>query len=440
MSDTGRFVALGLARARAQWFRSVAQWAHSGSIALDFLKCVSGEEVRARLGSGRPVSALIVEAGLPLVDRDLLAAASRVGCPVFVVDDGRVNRNWVALGASCVLDAGFGRQDLLDALVHHATPIPRGTVFTGPEAAEAAPVSWRGRVAAVTGAGGTGVSTAAIALAQALADDARLGSMVVLADLRLHGEQAMLHDAPDVVPGIQDLVDAHRHGRVSVEEVRATTFRVEERGYHLLLGLRQSRHWTALRPRSFGAAFDSLRRSFGVVVCDIDADLEGEAQGGSIDVEERHTMARTGARQADVVFVVGLATMKGLHGMVRVVHELSGAGIEPEVVVPVVNRAPRSGRARAGLTTTLAELLAPVGGRSNGAAVSSGRPRPPLFLPERPVDGALRDCIRLPRGLGAPLAEVFGSLTAEAHLSRTALAVAGPAPVGPGSLGTRAGA
>ena len=95
---------MGLARARSAWFGSVAQWAHSSSIPCEFIKCVSADEVRTRLTSRRPFSALIVDASLPEVDRDLIAAARRSGVAVLVVDDGRVARDWFALGAASVLE------------------------------------------------------------------------------------------------------------------------------------------------------------------------------------------------------------------------------------------------------------------------------------------------------------------------------------------------
>ncbi|MBV9660057.1 MAG: hypothetical protein JO337_02755, partial [Acidimicrobiales bacterium] len=59
-----RYVLLGLAPPRTGWFESVAQWTMSASIAAEFVKCVSAEEVRARLASGRQHSALLVDVGL----------------------------------------------------------------------------------------------------------------------------------------------------------------------------------------------------------------------------------------------------------------------------------------------------------------------------------------------------------------------------------------
>ena len=44
-----RYVVLGLAPARSAWFRSVGLWANSGALPAEFLKCMSAEEMRARL-------------------------------------------------------------------------------------------------------------------------------------------------------------------------------------------------------------------------------------------------------------------------------------------------------------------------------------------------------------------------------------------------------
>jgi hypothetical protein len=72
-----RYVVLGLARARAGWFGQVARWATAAALPVDFVKTVSGEEVRSRLRSGRPFSALLVDGGLAALDRDLIELAGR---------------------------------------------------------------------------------------------------------------------------------------------------------------------------------------------------------------------------------------------------------------------------------------------------------------------------------------------------------------------------
>lgn len=394
-----RYVVLGLAQARSGWFRAVAQWANSGTIPVEFVKCVSAEELRARLVSGRPFSAVLVDATLPAFDRDLVDLARDAGCVVLAVDRALGGtRDLTALGTAAVLPDFFDPKALLDLLRGHAALISRGDSLPGGPGEE--PVSgWRGQVAMVCGAGGTGASTVAIALAQGVACDPRNGRSVLLADFALHAEQAMLHDARDVVPGVQELVEAHRSGRLTSPEVRALAFHVEARGYQLLLGLRRARSWATIRPRAFEAAFGSLRSTYRVVVCDGDADLEGEELGGSIEVEERNVMSRTAALHADVVFAVGLPGMKGLHSLVRVLGELRNAGVATGRIVPVINRAPRSGRARSEMTATVNAL-------SSAAGASFG---PPMFLPEVKLENLLRDGLRLPTVLTDPLVGAFGA-------------------------------
>jgi len=419
-----RYVVLGLAPARSAWFRSVGLWANSGALPAEFVRCISAEELRARLGSGRAFSAVVADARLPAVDRDLVAVARAAGCAVLIVDDGRATRDWLELGAARVLAPSFARDELVAALISCSHPIRRGDVEPSDLLSRPTPTAWRGSVAAVTGSGGTGVSTLAIALSQALADDVRHGGMVLLADLRLRAEHAVLHDAGDVLPCVQELVEAHRSGQPTSDDVRSLAFSVPDRRYHLLLGIRRSRHWPSIRPQAFEAAFDSLRRAWGVVVCDIDPDLEGENDAGSVDIEERNVMARTAADQADVVFVVGLAELKGVHSMVRVLEELVAFGTDPARIVPVINRGPRGARARAGVAAVVAELTAPFTG---------GRLMNPIHVPERHnVESDLHDGARLPAGLGAPLTGAFKALL---DRPRTEPIAEAPEPVRPGSLG-----
>lgn len=409
MMGAGRFVVLGLAQARSPWFRAVAQWSNSASIPVEFVKCMSPIEVRAHLASGRAFSALLVDGGISALDRDLVDRAREAGCAVVVVDDVRISRDWAALGASAVINPIFDRDHLLEVLTVHASEIIRGDVAVTP--AEASPPTVeRGRVAMVCGPGGTGASTVAIALAQGLCDGRRYGTSVLLADLALHGEQAMLHDARDVVPGIQELVDAHRTRRPGVDEVRTFAFDVQERQYQLLLGLRRARNWSSIRQRAFAATFDSVRAAWGAVVCDVDADLEGEDDGGSADVEERHLLARTVAANADVAFVVGQCGMKGVHSLVRVIGELLDHDVPSERIVPVLNQSPRSARSRAELVQAVPSLLQP---RVHAGAMAS-----PIFLPERRVDEALRDGVRLPAALAGPLAGAFEAVIDRAGARR----------------------
>jgi hypothetical protein len=425
---TERYVVLGLAHARSAWFREVARWATSAALPVEFLKCVSIEELRARLASGRAFSAVLVDAGVAGVDRDLTDTARAAGCAVLVVDDGRVRRDWPALGASAVLPFDLGRTELLDALGAHASPIGRGDVDLG-AAVEQAPGAWRGALVAVTGARGAGASTVAAGVAQALAGDVRHAGLVVLADLALDADQAVLHDAGDVVPGVQELVDAHRAGIPSLDEVRALTWDVSGRGYALLLGLRRHRDWAALRPRAVEAAVDGLRRAYRVVVADVDPDVEGEDQCGSSDVEDRNVLARTAMARAGVVVVVGQPGVKGVHALVRVLAGILELGVDPARVLPVVNRAPKAPRARAEVTRALADLLAGVRG---GERLPS-----PLHVPERRrLEDAVRDGDRLPTTWARPLGAAVAARLERVPADDTVAGLLAAEPVIPGSLGS----
>jgi MinD-like ATPase involved in chromosome partitioning or flagellar assembly len=382
-----RYVVVGLAHARASWSGDVARWATAGAVPVEYLPCVSVEELRARLASGRPISAVLLDGGVPGIDRDVVDVASRArsGAAVLVVDDGLVARDWVALGAAAVLPTPLDAAALRDALGSHAVAIPRreATGWTPP----ASVPGWHGPLVAVTGGGGVGASVVAAALAQGLGDDPRAAGSVVLADLALDAQQAVLHDANDVVPGLPELVEAHRIGTPAVDDVRELTFSVTGRGYRLLLGLRRHRDWAALRPRAVAAGLDGLRRAFRIVVADVDPDVE--------DVEDRNTLARTALSAASVVVVVGRPGPTGVHRTLGVRHGLLDHGVEPDRIVTVVNRAPRAARARAEITRALADL-------------SSGEPTAsPIFLPDRhKLDDLVADGHRLPSTLSTPLTDV----------------------------------
>jgi hypothetical protein len=429
-----RFVLLGLARAQAPWYTALARGATSAALPIDLVKSVSAEELRARLRSGRSFSALLIDASLPACDRDLVELAHAHGCAVVVVTDATApSRPWLELGASAVLPVEFGRDDLLDTLRAVAQPIARAD-----EARVAEPVGvplprrWRGRVVAVTGAPGTGRSTLAMALAAGLADDPRDRGLVVLADLSLYAQQGLLHDAGDVVPSLLELVDGYRNAVLGPDQVRSSCFSVAGSGYDLLLGLRQHRDWTALRAPAFRLALDGLRRAYRTVVADVDGDVEGESETGSIDVEDRNMLARITLGEADVVLVVGVAGLPGIHAHLRVLRDVLNLGVPAERVVPVVNRAPRSPRSRAEIGHALVHLLRTTHLRGTLGAN-------PLFVSERRrLDDVVRDGGRLPTAVVQPVASAVRALLQRSRAPATDAgeALAEPVAIKPGSLPT----
>lgn len=419
-----RYVVVGVSRTRQQWFNELARWATMAVAPIDYLKCLSGDEVMAVFGSGRRVSVVLADAGIGDLDRDLIAAVERFGAPCVVVDDGRTRRDWEGLGARSVLPADFDRSALLDVLGRHAVPVDPQR-----RSSARAVVSAQGRdeqraiTVSVLGGGGCGSSVVAMATAQAMAtsgvDTVALLDGARRADLGLH------HEIGDVIPGLPDLVEAHRRDEMDPEAVRDMCFDIEARGYSLLLGCRRHRDWTAMPVRSVHAALATVRRSFDVVVLDHDRELDGEAETGSVDLDDRHAIARAAVEQADVVLAVGGPTAQQVHDLVRLLDELLEAGVPAQRVRPVVNRATRSPAARAAITRALAQLA----DVTDDQLIS-----PPLYLPRvRRLEELHHHARRLPDALCAPLGRLVHHTVAQ-HGLRTQRQQSG-SPIRPGELG-----
>lgn len=391
-----RYSVLGLGQVRSPWFGQVAAWATSGALPIDFVKCVSVGDVRQRITpvnlDARPQTALLVEAGHAAVDRAFLTSARDAGLAVLVVNESTApsESRWLEIGADAVLALPLSPDSLVAALRAHGSPT-RSTATT-PTATIDSPdrPAVTGRLITVCGPGGTGASTMAAALAQGMADDVVETDHIVLADLARPAEQAMLHDAVDLVPGVEELVEGHRNNKPSADEVRSATFAIPVRGYRLLIGQRRPSAWSAMSCGSIEAGLAGLRRAFRTVVTDVTADFEGEREGGSLDVEERNALARRATRAADVVVVVGVPGMKGTHALARTVRDVLALGVAAERIVPVINRTPKPFLDARATRQSLAKLV--------GVEVIT-----PVFVPSGPVDLAFRDGARLPRGITTPL-------------------------------------
>ncbi len=424
-----RYVVIGLAHVRSPWFTEVARWATVGSLPVEFVKCVSVDELLARVAGGRRFSAALLDGRLPAVDRDLLASLADAGIATLVVEtSAERGPDWTELGATARLAARFDRPALLDALATHAALVGLADDGPGPAASAPPTATWRGRLVAVTGRSGSGASTLAAALAQGLAHDPRYAGDVVLADLARHAHLALLHDARDVVPGIQEVVEAHRTGRPNAEQLRRLSFDVPGRGYRLVLGLRRPRDWVTIRPRAFAAALDGLRRTARVVVADTDADLEGEAETGSFDIEDRNLVARTTTSAADLVVVVATPSTSGVHGLVSQLEALRGHGVPGGRILTVINRAPRHVRARAELGRAIANLT--------GAADHPDPHLGPVYVAERRhVDALHRDLARFPGPLVDPPSAAVRELLDRLPARDLQEQPVEPVAIAPGSLG-----
>lgn len=426
--STDRFVVLGLGHVRSAWFRDVAQWSNTAAVPAEFIKCVSAEELRSRLGSGRPISAVLLDASLPATDRDLIDAARHFKAAVLVVNDGRVDRDWLDLGATAVVPAALTPRVLLEALVQHAKPVRHAQATPPITAAHVTPTPpWSGQLVAVTGSGGTGSSIVSMALSQALASDPRYSDLVLLADFALNADQAVLHDARETIPGVQELTEAFRSGSPSTKEVAKMVFTTDRGNYHLLLGLRRHKDWSGIRKRAFAASLESLLGAYRFVVADVDSDVEGEDQTGRPDIDERNLMARTTLDRADVVLVVGEPSVKGMHALTRTLGRLLSFGVSADSVITVVNRAPRRHKQRVELSRWFDQLI----------DTDLRDLAPPLFVSNMAnVDRSILLGTPLAAAMGKPLALAVRRCVLESNAPATSPAKAHPQKVAPGSLGS----
>ena len=115
------WLVIGLAHPRAGWFRQMASWATTATVPLDFVKCVSAEEIRARIASGRPYSAALLGSDAVGLDAGLIDLVTTTGAAAIVVGDGR-DRDWRSAGATATLQTPFDRADLVAVLSEHAPP------------------------------------------------------------------------------------------------------------------------------------------------------------------------------------------------------------------------------------------------------------------------------------------------------------------------------
>jgi hypothetical protein len=289
-------------------------------------------------GAGDGDRPALVAAG---VDPHLVEAAATTGTPVLALGPG------AALGALAAgvlpvadpvpradwppqLGPPTGDPETLSKLHRTGGFVAAPSLDGGVAGVSPGPDGLEGRLVVVCGPGGTGASTLAAAVARALA---RRRRGALLADFALRADQAMLNGLEDPAAGLLDLIEAGRYRRLTAIDARRHT--VPAAGCRLLPGLRRSGHWTAVTPSLFDQLLAGLLELFDLIVADVTGEFEGEAETGSIDVEERNHMARRSALAADVVVVVG-GIGNGGHRLARVVDELLDLGVDPARILPVV--------------------------------------------------------------------------------------------------------
>lgn len=325
--------------------------------------CQTTAELVVLAQRGR-LRAVVVDGRARGIDGDLLDLVQR-HCPVLVADGRTLRPRWEALGASVLPSMPAEPDSLARAVAAAETRIGVHGHQPGHGGAMA-PL-----VAVVAGAGVDG-ATVASSLALRLA----IGpapAPVVLADLTLDAPLRAFHGIADVGGGLPDVVAAARFGDPPAAAVDAALHPV---GPVLVLpGLRRHHDWVSLGTRSVRAAIGAVRSRAGLVVAHVDPDLEGEAETGSFDIEDRNVLARTAAATADLVVLIGGARPPARSTLMRQHDRFTAFGVPAERILVAGTRGRR-------LAAAVERRLA-----TGAGGAPSAIPEEPV--PERIVPGML---------------------------------------------------
>jgi len=309
--------------------------AHLGAVQVPLVDgfevvCCRGQaELLALLQADATISSVLLDARAIGVDRDLFHHLEALQVRALVRDSEPARTDWMALGAQGVVSV-IADEHVLAAVLRQAI---------------GAADRWRPLPPFVSRPGGCGPlivvagpscrSTARLAMkvaAGAVRPNPALP--VILTDLEVRGWLRDLHDAPGETVGIQDLVDLHRTRVATRDEVAQLAPLDHDCGYRILFGVRHPRDWLALGPRSVRSALASLRHHAGALVAVVGDDLDGEAETGSADLEDRNHLARSAVLTADLILVAPAHTNAAAHAQAILLEDL--AHLRPDAVTVVV--------------------------------------------------------------------------------------------------------
>jgi len=361
---------LTLAHPRARWSRRLTSWATTGALDLQHQPCLTVAEVRRRIGDGS-IRAVLADGRLSHDDSDLCAVADSAGVALIRVDAETGATPGSPSAPRPSLASDFGPDDLLAVLPEISPDRP-------PIPPSRAPVTHRsGRVVAVTGSGGTGVSTTAALLA---VGSRRPDRSVLLVDLSVGADQALLNGLAEVVPGLgQAMTDDRRLGRDLPDCVHRCAG-----GFDLVPGA------------PFGRQVDlepgPLRRMVGVAGAAYDETILDLSPAALLMLALSPAPAEDAPLFPDRVVVVARPDVSGLHRLCRLLSDLGDVGGRDRVIV--LNGVTPRPRPSGSVITGTRRLLAAAGLDPDGP-IMAGRHR-------RGLRGRLRDG-RPPGRRGLPL-------------------------------------
>ena len=405
-----RYVVLGLAHARAPWFGEVARWATSAALPVEFVKCVSLEELRARLALGPGL--------LGGARRRRACPASTATSPTWPAPPGcavlRRRRRPGAAATGSALGAVGGARRRASAGPTCSTPSPttpaRSAAARRPRGRPCRPApAAAGRAASSPSPARRGAGASTVAMAAGPGARRRPPPR---RPRRCSPTSPSTPTRPCCTtpatscPALQELVDAHRVGHaVARRRPVAHLRRRRPRLRRCCSACAATATGRPLRPRAVEAALDEPAprlpgrrrrrrpRPRG----------RGPVRLGRRRGPQRRSPAPRSPPRRRVV-VVGAPGVKGVHALVRVLERPARA-----------RRRRRPASCRSSTARRAARGPGPRSpGRSPTLAGEAGRRRPArltALLPERRrLDDLVRDGRRLPSSLAGPVTAVTTSL------------------------------
>ncbi len=295
-------------------------------------RCVDHGELLGTALRDRP-RAVIVDASLPWVDRDLVTALRRAGTETVAI--GASARPLEHIGVHC-LPADTSPESL-SALVFGLDAVPsavgsaRFDRTTSPDA---------GRLVAVWGAGGApGRSTVAIHLA---IEAANAGSRTLLIDGDVWSasiaQSLELEEAPSITQAARLAADGWPAPITDCVQAGPENVAV-------LVGLARAELWPEVREESWRAVLAAAVLEYDVIVVDLAAPIEEDEELAFDRVPFRRNLVTTVVlERADEIVMVVASDPIGLRRAVVAHQALMARTPALSEVRVILNRAPRSGR------------------------------------------------------------------------------------------------
>lgn len=295
-------------------------------------RCVDHGELLGTALRDRP-RAVLVDASLPWVDRDLVTTLRRAGIETIAI--GTSARPLEQIGVHCL--PAEASPEAVSTLVFGLDAVP---AEAGSASVEHASSSNSGQLVAVWGAGGApGRSTVALHLAIEAANKGRR-TLLIDGDVWAGSiaQSLELDEAPSITQAARLAADGWP--KPITECVQAGPHNLA-----VLVGLARAELWPEVREESWRAVLAAAVLEYDVIVVDLAAPIEEDEELAFDRVPFRRNLVTTTVlEQADEIVMVVASDPIGLRRAVMAHQSLLARTPATAAVKVILNRTPRSGR------------------------------------------------------------------------------------------------